>query len=109
MAESGIDYSALFAKNLPEASGRWGGFPKYNFIGGHNNPDEIPVEDLIEASARVLRQDGRGLATYNMDSGPLLQRTARLPRRKARALPKYSRESRTKFLLPRALITPLTS
>jgi 2-aminoadipate transaminase len=71
MAESGIDYSRLFAKGLPAASGRWNGFPKYNFIGGHNNPDEIPVEGLIEASARVLRQDGRSLATYNLNSGPL--------------------------------------
>jgi 2-aminoadipate transaminase len=71
MAESGIDYSRLFAKGLPAASGRWNGFAKYNFIGGHNNPDEIPVEGLVEASTRVLRQDGRGLATYNMDSGPL--------------------------------------
>lgn len=71
MAESGIDYSRLLAKNLPAASGRWGGFPKYNFIGGHNNPDEIPIEGLIEASARVLRQDGQSLATYNLNSGPL--------------------------------------
>jgi hypothetical protein len=49
MAESAIDYSRLFAKGLPAASGRWNGFAKYNFIGGHNNPDEIPVEGLIEA------------------------------------------------------------
>ena len=71
MAESGIDYSSLFAKGLPAASGRWGGFPKYNFVGGHNNPDEIPVEGLIESSARALRQDGKNLATYNLNSGPL--------------------------------------
>jgi 2-aminoadipate transaminase len=71
MAESGIDYSRLFAKGLPAASGRWGGFPKYNFVGGHNNPDEIPIDGLIESSARALRQEGKGLATYNMNSGPL--------------------------------------
>ncbi len=71
MAESSIDYSNLFARDLPAASGRWGGFPKYNFVGGHNNPDEIPIEGLIKSSARALRQEGRGLATYNMDSGPL--------------------------------------
>ena len=71
MAESSIDYSNLFASGLPAASGRWGGFPKYNFIGGHNNPDEIPIEGLVESSARALRQEGRGLATYNMASGPL--------------------------------------
>lgn len=71
MAETGLDYTHIFAKDLPAGATRWEGFPKYNFIGGHTNPDEIPIEGLIEASARVLRQDGRSLATYNMDSGPL--------------------------------------
>ena len=71
MAEAGLDYSQLFAKDLPAAAGRWGGFAKYNFIGGHNSPEDIPVEDLIESSARALRQEGRDLATYNLQSGPL--------------------------------------
>lgn len=70
MATTDIDYAKLFAKGLPAGAQRWGGFPPYNFIGGHNNPDEIPTEALIESSARVLRQEGRALATYNMDSGP---------------------------------------
>ncbi len=71
MTTSGLDYAKLFAKDLPATAAKWGGFPTYNFIGGHNNPDEIPIENLIESSARALRRDGRGLATYNMDSGPL--------------------------------------
>ena len=71
MAATSLDYAKLFAKNLPAGVQPWGGFPPYNFIGGHNNPDEIPIEDLIAASARALRQEGRALATYNMNSGPL--------------------------------------
>src|SRR5262245_30687889 len=71
MAAPSLDYATLFAKDLPAGTQPWGGFPPYNFIGGHNNPDEIPIEDLIESSARALRQEGRELATYNMNSGPL--------------------------------------
>jgi 2-aminoadipate transaminase len=71
MAVVSLDYAKLFATNLPQGAAPWGGFPTYNFIGGHNNPDEIPIEGLIEAAARVLRQDGRELATYNLNSGPL--------------------------------------
>src|SRR5919198_584897 len=71
MAAPSLDYARLFAKALPAGTQPWGGFPPYNFVGGHNNPDEIPIEDLIAASARALRQEGRALATYNMNSGPL--------------------------------------
>ncbi|MGQ4806688.1 2-aminoadipate transaminase [Candidatus Entotheonellaceae bacterium PAL068K] len=71
MATTGLDYAKLFATDVPPSTSRWEGFPTYNFIGGHGNPDELPIEQLIESSARILRQDGRGLATYNMNSGPL--------------------------------------
>lgn len=71
MAAPSLDYTTLFAKDLPAGAQPWGGFPPYNFIGGHNNPDEIPVEDLVASSARALRQEGRDLATYNLNSGPL--------------------------------------
>ena len=58
-------------KTSPVGTQPWDKYPPYNFIGGHNNPDEIPIEDLVAASARALRQEGRTLATYNMNSGPL--------------------------------------
>jgi len=72
-----FDFKGGFAKNLPAPAPKWGGFPKYNFIGGHNDPDGIPIEGLIEASARVLRRRGQTLATYNVDSGPLGDRELR--------------------------------
>ena len=71
MAAPSLDYAKLFAKDLPTGTQPWGGFPPYNFIGGHNNPDEIPIEDLVVSSARALRQEGLDLATYNLNSGPL--------------------------------------
>ena len=63
MAETSLDYTKLFATNLPQTAPRWEGFPTYNFVGGHNNPDEIPIDSLIESAARALRQEGRNLAT----------------------------------------------
>jgi 2-aminoadipate transaminase len=71
MATPSLDYATLFAKGLPASAQPWDGFAPYNFIGGHNNPDEIPIEDLVTSAARALRQEGRSLATYNMNSGPL--------------------------------------
>ena len=72
MADTGLDYAKLFAADLPAgAAAPWGGFPPYNFIGGHNVPDTIPIDDLIASSARVLKQEGHHLATYNLNSGPL--------------------------------------
>src|SRR5262245_59773036 len=71
MAATSLDYAKLFAKDLPAGAQPWDGFPPYKFIGGHNNPDEIPIEDLVASSARALRQEGRDLATYNLNSGPL--------------------------------------
>lgn len=66
-----FDFQARFAAGLPATQPKWTGFPKYNFIGGHNDPESIPVEGLIEATARVLRRRGQTIATYNQDCGPL--------------------------------------
>ena len=66
-----FDFESRFSKDLPATQPKWSGFAKYNFIGGHNDPDSIPIEGLIEATARVLRRRGQTLATYNQDSGPL--------------------------------------
>src|SRR3546814_10278720 len=64
-------------KGLPAPAARWNGFPKYNFVGGHNDPEGIPVEELIASAGRALRKRGRTLATYNLDGGPLGDREMR--------------------------------
>lgn len=66
-----FDYKPLFRTNLPNpAAARWGGFPKYSFIGGNNDAASIPVQGLLDALAKVMQSDGQQLATYGMNSGP---------------------------------------
>ncbi len=65
MAVDGFAYTHLFAKDLPAPAPRWTGFPKYNFIGGHNDPEHVPAVELAAAAEAVLRRDGADLALYN--------------------------------------------
>ena len=66
-----FDYTPLFRNNLPApAAARWGGFPKYSFIGGNNDAASVPVQPLLDALAKVMQRDGQQLATYGMNSGP---------------------------------------
>ena len=69
MTDGGFAYSQLFAKDLPPPAPRWTGFPKYNFIGGHNDPARIPAAALADAAQTVLQRRGADLALYNFD-GP---------------------------------------
>ncbi len=71
MSADGFDYTPLLKKGVPAAAPRFTGFPKYNFIGGHNDPTEIPVDGLAKAADAVLRREGPNLAMYNMAMGPL--------------------------------------
>ena len=56
--------------DLPPAAARWPGLAKYNFTGGNNDADEVPVEGLIAAANASLKREGRNLATYNLAHGP---------------------------------------
>ncbi len=64
-----------FATSLPDdalpAAARWTGFPRYNFVGGHNDPGLIPVDALKECVATVMAQHGQRLAAYGLGDGPL--------------------------------------
>ena len=70
MAGQGLDYSTLFNKDLPPPAGRWQGHPKYNFIGGHSDPELEPMEQFIESAVNVFRGDPRNISMYNFDGGP---------------------------------------
>ncbi len=66
-----FDFSTVVPKHLPAPAGaRWSGFPKYNFVGGHNDPDSLPLDKLVEACSNVLQREGKTLATYALESGP---------------------------------------
>ncbi len=71
-----FDFSPLLASGVPAPAAKWTGFPNYNFVGGHNDAEQVPVDDLIAAASTVLRRDGARLAMYN-DSGPLGHRGLR--------------------------------
>jgi len=65
-----LDFAPLLAPGLPPAAVKWNGFPKYNFIGGHNDAEHVPLDDLLAATHVVLEREGRSLATYGLNSGP---------------------------------------
>jgi 2-aminoadipate transaminase len=65
-----FDFSPLLPAGLPAPVARWTGLAKYSFVGGNNDPEQVPVDGLLEAVNAVLKRDGRNLATYNLAHGP---------------------------------------
>jgi len=54
-------FSDLFRSGLPQAVAPFSGLPRYNFVFGHNDPAQVPAEELAEVAARVLRAEGHRL------------------------------------------------
>ncbi|MGE0556870.1 MAG: PLP-dependent aminotransferase family protein [Burkholderiales bacterium] len=65
-----FDFTPLLPAGLPPAATRWTGRGKYDFTGGNNDPDALPLEGLVAAADAVLRREGRTLSTYGLNSGP---------------------------------------
>ena len=65
-----FDFAALLPAGLPPPAARWTGRVKFDFTGGNNDADRLPLEDLIVAADAVLRREGRTLSTYGLNSGP---------------------------------------
>src|SRR5580704_8064705 len=65
-----FDFTPLLAPGLPAPALKWNGFAKYNFTGGHNDADQVPLDALVRAANDVLTREGRNLATYGLASGP---------------------------------------
>ena len=74
---SSFDFTPVLADGLPPPAVKWSGFPKYNFVGGNNDADHVPVDWLVAASNAVLTREGATLATYGLNSGPLGYRPLR--------------------------------
>jgi 2-aminoadipate transaminase len=70
MEQETFDFAPLLPAGLPPAAARWTGLAKYNFTGGNNDSDELPLDGLIAAANSVLMREGRTLATYGLASGP---------------------------------------
>ena len=65
-----FDFAPLLAAGLPPPAVKWTGFPKYNFTGGHNDAEHVPLDAIVKAASDVLTREGRTIATYGLSSGP---------------------------------------
>jgi 2-aminoadipate transaminase len=70
MTAAAFDFAPLPPAGLPAPAAKWTGLAKYSFIGGNNDPDQVPVDGLIDAVNAVLKREGKTLATYGLASGP---------------------------------------
>jgi 2-aminoadipate transaminase len=70
MQSEAFDYAQLLRRGLPPPAVKWTGSARYNFTGGNNDADQVPVEELIVAATTALEREGRMLATYGLASGP---------------------------------------
>src|SRR5712671_292990 len=70
MTSAQFDYAPLLPAGLPAPAARWTGLAKYSFVGGNNDPEQVPLEGLIDAVNAVLKREGKTLATYGLASGP---------------------------------------
>ena len=70
MTAATFDFTPLWPAGLPAAAAKWTGLAKFSFVGGNNDPEQVPVEGLIDAANAVLKREGKTLATYGLASGP---------------------------------------
>jgi 2-aminoadipate transaminase len=72
-----LDFEPLLAPALPAPAAKWTGFAEYNFVGGHNDAEQVPLDAIVKATNDVIAREGRTLATYGLASGPLGYRPLR--------------------------------
>jgi 2-aminoadipate transaminase len=65
-----FDFAPLLPAGLPPPAAKWTGLSKFSFVGGNNDPEQVPLDGLIDAVSTVLRREGKNLATYNLAHGP---------------------------------------
>ena len=70
MTAASFDFAPLLPAGLPPAAVKWKGAAKYNFTGGNNDAEQVPLDGLVAAADTVLRREGRNLASYGLTSGP---------------------------------------
>ncbi|HLX16171.1 MAG TPA: PLP-dependent aminotransferase family protein [Bradyrhizobium sp.] len=70
MTAATFDFTPLWPAGLPAPAAKWTGLAKFSFVGGNNDPDQVPLDGLIEAVNAVLKREGKTLATYGLASGP---------------------------------------
>ena len=68
--ERAFAFPDLFRSGLPDPVAPYSGLPRFNFVFGHNDPEQVPAVDLAEAAARALRADGHRLGMYYLGDAP---------------------------------------
>lgn len=67
---SGFAFHEAFSRVGPDPVARFSGLPRYNFVFGHNDPAEVPADELAGIAAKVIREQGPTLAMYHLGQGP---------------------------------------
>ena len=49
MPAAAFDFAPLLPAGLPQAAARWTGHARYSFVGGNIDPEQVPVDGLIDA------------------------------------------------------------
>ena len=44
----------------------WKGYPKYNFIGGHNDDESIPIKSLKDSIDNVILKEGKRKSCWHI-------------------------------------------
>src|SRR4051812_30690618 len=70
MSSASFNFLPLLPAGLPPPAARWTGRVKFDFTGGNNDPDRLPLDGLAAAADAVLKREGRTLSTYGLASGP---------------------------------------
>src|ERR1700748_1792048 len=70
MTSATFDFAPLLPAGLPAPAAKWTGLARYHFVGGNNDPAQVPVDGLIAAATAVLQREGPALATYGVGTGP---------------------------------------
>jgi 2-aminoadipate transaminase len=70
MTATTFDFAPLLPAGLPAPAARWTGLAKYSFVGGNNDPEQVPIAGLRQAIDAALAREGKALATYNLAGGP---------------------------------------
>lgn len=70
MSDGLFSQAGTFRQGVPDPSPRYAGLPKFNFVYGHNDPEQVPAAELAEAAHAVLARSGKLLGMYNLGQAP---------------------------------------
>lgn len=70
MSDGSFSQAGTFRQGAPEPTPRFAGLPKFNFVYGHNDPEQVPAKELADCAQKVLAESGRLLGMYNLGQAP---------------------------------------